>query len=267
MSGSEHVQVDGASLYFEVESAHSGAPWLVFCNSLLTDHTVWDGQVAAFKDRYNILRYDQRGHGRSSDPDGPMSFDVLGSDAIATMEACDIPTATFIGLSMGTPTALDIWGKRPDLISRLVLCDGQSRPTQQGIGLWSERVQEARTIGLDAYCRATLGRWFGSQFLEKQPEQAQVILSMMMRTRFAGFENCVRALQNFDYADLLPSITVPTQILVGANDGGLPIVMQQMCENIPAAKLTEIAGAGHIPNVEQAAAFNKALGDFLSKTT
>jgi pimeloyl-ACP methyl ester carboxylesterase len=131
-----------------------------------------------------------------------MSFDVLGSDAIAIMEACGVPAATFIGLSMGTPTALDIWGKRPDRISRLVLCDGQSCPTEQGIGLWSERIEEARAIGLDAYCRATLGRWFGSQFLTQQPEQAQLFLSMMMRARFACFESCVRALQNFDYADL-----------------------------------------------------------------
>jgi 3-oxoadipate enol-lactonase len=60
---------------------------------------------------------------------------------------------------------------------------------------------------------------------------------------------------------------VPTQIFVGANDGGLPKVMQEMQEKIPAAKLTEIAGAGHIPNVEQAAIFNEELGDFLSETT
>lgn len=266
MYSSGSIEVGGSSLYYTVETIRSDAPWLVFCNSLLTDHTVWDGQVATFKDQYNILRYDQRGHGRSGDPDQPMSFAVLGSDAIAIMEACGVPAATFIGLSMGTPTALDIWGKRPDLISRLVLCDGQSRPTETGIGLWNERIEEAREIGLDAYCAATVGRWFGPQFLAQQPEQAQVFLSMMMRTRFAGFENCVRALQNFDYADLLPSIAVPTQILVGANDGGLPQVMQEMQERIPGARLTEISGAGHIPNVEQAVTFNKALASFLIET-
>lgn len=266
MLSSGSVEVGGISLHYTVETTHENAPWLVFCNSLLTDHTVWDGQAAALEGQYNILRYDQRGHGKSGDPDGPMTFDILGSDAIAIMEACGVPAATLIGLSMGTPTALDVFGKRPDLISRLVLCDGQSRPTETGIGLWSDRIEEARENGLDAYCAATLGRWFGAQFLKEHPEQAQKFLAMMRRTRFAGFENCVRALQNFDYADLLPSIMVPTQIFVGANDGGLPQVMQKMQERIPAARLMQIDGAGHIPNVEQAATFNKALSRFLSET-
>jgi 3-oxoadipate enol-lactonase len=267
MSSSGKIQVDGASLYIVAETVHPDAPWLVFCNSLLTDHSVWDGQVAALRDKYNILRYDQRGHGNSSDPDQPLSFEVLGSDAITIMDECGITSATFIGLSMGTPTALSVWGKRPDLISRLVLCDGQSRATEQGVVQWDERVDEAREVGLNAYCRATLGRWFDTPFLTEQPEQVDIFLTMMMRTRFSGFEHCVRALQHFDYSNLLPTITVPTQIFVGANDGGLPQVMQKMQEKIPSAKLVEIRGAGHIPNVEQTATFNEMLNSFLTQTT
>src|SRR5262245_39562829 len=57
------VQTNGVRLNAEVEG-REGAPWLTFSNSLATDLTMWDAQVAALKDRYRILRYDKRGHGK-----------------------------------------------------------------------------------------------------------------------------------------------------------------------------------------------------------
>ncbi|MGC1504507.1 MAG: alpha/beta fold hydrolase [Sulfitobacter sp.] len=257
------VQRPDARLHYQADHRSDAAPWLVFCNSLLTDLTVWDGQMDAFRERFNILRYDQRGHGKSTDPDQPLNFDILGSDAIAVMTQCGVRSATFIGLSMGTPTALDVWAKRPDLIDRLILCDGQARPSPQGIALWDQRVDEARQIGLEAYCKATLKRWFGADFLQSHPERAQQFQKMMIGTRFTGFEFCVRALQSFDYTALLPKIDIPTQIIVGADDGGLPDVMRKMQNSIHDCQLAEIKNAGHIPNVEQPSTFNQTITAFV----
>ena len=55
-----------------------GAPWVVFSNSIMTDMRVWDAQVGALTDRFCVLRYDQRGHGASVVPDGPLCFDDYG---------------------------------------------------------------------------------------------------------------------------------------------------------------------------------------------
>ncbi|MCS6811286.1 MAG: 3-oxoadipate enol-lactonase, partial [Tepidimonas sp.] len=63
------VQSNGCRIAYRIEPATApGRPWLVFSHSLAADHTMWDPQVAAFAGRFNILRYDMRGHGASEAP-------------------------------------------------------------------------------------------------------------------------------------------------------------------------------------------------------
>src|SRR5947207_15064936 len=85
-----------------------GAPWIVFSNSLATRLAQWDAQVAAFRDRFQILRYDQRGHGETDAPNGAYTFDQLTDDAVALLDAFTIDRATFAGISMGAVTGLRI---------------------------------------------------------------------------------------------------------------------------------------------------------------
>lgn len=96
---------NGAALNLRVEGPE-GAPWVVFSNSVLTDLSVWDAQAEALRGCYRVLRYDQRGHGASSLPEGPMDFHGYGADLIALLDACGVDRCTFVGLSMGAPTGL-----------------------------------------------------------------------------------------------------------------------------------------------------------------
>ena len=82
------------------------APWLVFSNSLATDLSLWDGQVARFADRFRILRYDTRGHGRTQASAPPYAFDLLTDDAVALMDAVGIDRTHWVGLSLGGSTGL-----------------------------------------------------------------------------------------------------------------------------------------------------------------
>ena len=70
------IRANGISIRYRIE-VREGAPWLVFSNSLMTNLSLWDDQVAAFADRYRILRYDQRGHGGTGSDDRRCSFDLL----------------------------------------------------------------------------------------------------------------------------------------------------------------------------------------------
>src|ERR1700719_981653 len=90
-----------------------GAPWLILSNSLMTNLSMWDEQVTALKDRYRILRYDQRGHGGTDAPAGPYNFDLLAADVIALMDALAIKRAHFAGISMGGMTALLLAQRHP----------------------------------------------------------------------------------------------------------------------------------------------------------
>src|SRR3954468_13732521 len=94
---------NGISLHFRKEG-NSGAPWLVFSNSLMTSLSMWDEQIPAFSENFGIFRYDQRGHGSSTVDGAAPTFDLLVDDVMALLNAHDIDKFVFLGCSMGSMT-------------------------------------------------------------------------------------------------------------------------------------------------------------------
>ena len=80
-------------LFWQKFTTGPDQPWVIFSNSLITNLSMWDDQVAGLENNYRILRYDQRGHGGTQATDGPYSFDMLVTDVIALMDALAIPRA------------------------------------------------------------------------------------------------------------------------------------------------------------------------------
>nr|WP_246206230.1 alpha/beta fold hydrolase [Propylenella binzhouense] len=228
---------------------------------MLTDVTIWDAQVAALRGRYRILRYDQRGHGKSSVPQAPCTFDQLGSDLLALMDYFGVPSCVFVGLSMGVPTGLHLVSRHPERVEKLVFLDGQSATAPGGAKTWEDRIVDARRLGMSGLADLTIARWFSPAFREagraRKPRDAAAGMSL------EGYIACARALQNFDFTDVLAGIGVPTLVMAGANDGNMPISMARLREAIPCAVMHIIPDAGHIPNYEQPETVNRHLLDFL----
>jgi pimeloyl-ACP methyl ester carboxylesterase len=74
---------------------------------------MWDPQIPALQDAFRILRYDTRGHGLSAAPPGPYTYDQLGHDVLALLDAAQISRATFCGLSMGGQTGIWLGANAP----------------------------------------------------------------------------------------------------------------------------------------------------------
>ena len=94
------VHLADGDLNYQLEGP-AGAPVLLLSNSLGTDLQMWDAQIPAFTQHFQVLRYDTRGHGQSVVSDGPYSIEQLGRDVLALLDALDIAKASFCGLSMG----------------------------------------------------------------------------------------------------------------------------------------------------------------------
>src|SRR5919202_5628860 len=131
------IKANGIDIHYRVDGP-SDAPWLVFSNSLATDLTMWDEQAAYFARSYRVLRYDQRGHGKSSAPAGRYSFDTLIADAVTLLEALDIERAHFCGLSMGGVTAMGLARRHPDRLDRVIVCDSPCASTPASAQQWEE---------------------------------------------------------------------------------------------------------------------------------
>src|SRR5689334_686805 len=77
------------------------APALLLSNSLGTDHGMWDPQMSAFTQHFQVVRYDRRGHGKSGVSAPPYTMEQLGRDVLAVMDGLNIKHANWCGLSMG----------------------------------------------------------------------------------------------------------------------------------------------------------------------
>lgn len=256
------ILVDGLSFNVRVEGK-ANAPWLVFSNSLLTDLSLWDDQVAAFGDRFRILRYDQRGHGGSETPPQEGSFDRLAQDLEGILDALRIPAATFIGVSMGVGTLLALAERSPDRIQGLVLADGPPRTPDGGYGRVDANIEKMIAEGVESYVEPTVDRWFPASFHKRAPERVEKVRGMIRRASVNGYVACSRALQNYDSTSTLAKLPVVPLLVCGAEDGNMPALMKPMHAAIGAGKFAIIPDCGHLPCIEQPELFNAELAHYL----
>jgi len=257
------VNANGISINAEIEG-REGAPWLVLSNSLMTNFHMWDDQVAELKSSYRILRYDQRGHGGTQATTGPYSFDLLVADVIALLDTLAIKRAHFAGLSMGGMTALFLAERHRERFDRIIACDCGPASTPASAQQWKERIDIAAKDGMAALVEPTVNRWFPPDFVASKAPVLDKIREMIRTTPFAGFAGCAQALSDYDLRGGLAGIDRRTLLIVGTKDATLAGI-RQIKETVPGAELVELEGAGHISNVEQPAAFTRAIRDFLAR--
>jgi 3-oxoadipate enol-lactonase len=245
-----------------------GAPWITFSNSLATNITMWDGQAQTLSDRWQVLRYDQRGHGATSTPPPPYDFEALGGDVIAIWDALGIKRSVFCGLSMGGTTGLGIAINHADRLSAYVGCDLRYETSPDFAKAWDERIAMAQNKGMDGMAGPTASRWFTKSFVDNAANKPVMdkIRDMIATTSLDGFIGCSNALQNIHYSDRLKRINVPTLFIGGEFDPAAnPDYMRPMQEAIAGAEMHVVPDAGHISNMENPASFNDGLTGFLNR--
>lgn len=256
------INANGININYQIDGPE-GAPWIVFSNSLATSLAMWDEQAAAFKDSFRVLRYDQRGHGGSDAPAGRYRFDTLLADALALLDGLAIKKAHFAGLSMGGATALGLAERHPDRFDRIIVCDSPCRSTPQSAQQWEERIAVARDKGIDVLVEPTVTRWFPPETVAKNPPQLDKVRAMFRATPVNGFIGCAAALADHDYASAVAGVKHTVLFLVGEKDAPAP-AMRKLHEKLPGSRYVELAGAGHISNMDRPGEFNRAVREFLS---
>ena len=256
------ISINGQGLRCRADGP-AGAPWIVFSNSLMTDLTLWDDQVAHLASCFRTLRYDHRGHGGSTVPPGPCRFEDLVDDVIALMDAHGIGTATLVGVSMGGVTVLGAAACHPARVERVMVCDCQPGSTSASAAAWEERIAVAETGGMAALVEPTVARWLPPATVQAGAPALRRIRGMIATTPLLGFVRATRALQDYDSSAHSAALRCPAAFVAGAEDGTTPQAMRAMAAACPGATVTIIEGAGHLPNIEQPARFNAALDALL----
>lgn len=265
MTEVERIAVNGATLAARVDGA-AGKPWLVCSNSLACTLESWDGQMDTFTRTHRVLRYDTRGHGRSSAPGGPYSLATFVADLVRLMNHFGIKQADMVGLSMGGMTGLGLALTHPERLRSLVCCAARADAIPPFIESWNTRIAAIRAAGgMEGVVDFTIERWFTEGFRAARPDVIEQARGMIRACDTEGYIACAEALKGLDYKRGLGGIKAPVLYVAGASDGGAPpAAMKEMADLTPGARFVEIAPAAHIISMENPAAFNAVLGDWLA---
>jgi 3-oxoadipate enol-lactonase len=259
------IRVNDIDVNYVLEGP-AGAPTITLSHSLATDLSMWDPQAKALASRYRVLRYDTRGHGGTDAPAGAYSLSQLADDARGLLKALGIARTHWVGLSMGGMIGQTLALSTPETLQSLSLCDTSSRIPTEAQPLWDERIAVAEAKGMDPHVEPTVARWFTPKFVEARPDVVNPVRDMIRRTSARGYAGCCHAIRALDLTDRLSVITLPTLIIVGAQDVGTPVAASKAIqERIKGSELVILDPASHLSNLEQPEAFTQALQKFLAR--
>ena len=236
------------------------APVLVLSNSLGTNLGMWDDQASVLRERFRLLRYDQRGHGDSPVPPGPYKIEDLGLDLLALLDRLEIEQASFCGLSIGGLVGMWLASEEPERVGHLVLCCTASRFDP---GMYDARARQVRAEGVGSIADTVLERWFTPEFRATRPETVDWAGSMLRGTPAEGYAGCCEVLRDTDVRDRLGSVRASTLVIAGAEDPAASVDQaEEIRDSIPEARLV-VVEAAHLANVEQPEAVTREILEHL----
>jgi 3-oxoadipate enol-lactonase len=237
---------------------------ILFNHSLATHLGMWNPQITPFSKDYRVLCYDTRGHGDTDAPRGPYTLASLARDAANLLDVLGIDKVHWVGISMGGMIGQAFALAYPDRLMSLALCDTTSEIPAEAHSVWNERIETARTQGMESLVEPTIDRWFSPGFVQRQPQTVETIRDMIRATPVEGFIGCSQAIMQLDFTGRLAEIRAPTLILVGEDDPGTPVAASELIHaNMKGSELVVLPGARHLTNIEKTEDFNHALRDFL----
>jgi 3-oxoadipate enol-lactonase len=243
-------------------SVVGAGPPLLLLNSLGSDMSMWDGQVAALAPRFTVIRCDTRGHGGSPVPPGPYSLDELGADVLALLDSLGIGSAHVAGVSLGGVQAMWLAAYAPARVRRLMLvCTAARFPPSSG---WVDRAALVRSSGTAAVADAVVARWFTP---DAPPYTVAAARAMVAATPAEGYAGCCGVLEHADVRPVLGAVTAPTLVVSGALDPASPPDRgREIAAAISGARFEVVPDAAHLACLERPAAVSDLMLRFLEGT-
>lgn len=215
---------------------------------------------------YRAVAWDMPGYGHSA-PIEPYTFKGLAQSCIALIEALKCGEVALLGHSMGGMVAQEVVARRPELVSKLILC-GTSPSFGKPDGEWQRAFIEERTAPLDAgRSMAELAEVLVPQMVGpgSLPEGVRLATHCMGLVPPATYRRALECIVTFDRRTNLGNIQVPTLLVAGQFDRNAPpAMMKKMAESIPGSTFLEMKGVGHLQNLEAPEQFDGLVLNFLA---
>jgi YbgC/YbaW family acyl-CoA thioester hydrolase len=254
------VTVNGVNLAVNLEGE---GPTVLFIHGYPLDRTIWDPQLAAL-DGWRRVAPDLRGMGLSDAPDLGYSMATYAADLAALLDAIGADRAVLCGLSMGGYVAFEFLRRWRERVAGLVLMDTRAEAdSAEGKRLRDEAAGLAREAGAAAIAETMLPNMLAPLAAADLVERVRGIMSAAPVSGIVGALAAMR--ERPDSTAMLPSLNgLPALVMVGAEDRLTPPARASaMASAIPEARLIVVAGAAHLPTLEQPTVVTDAIRAFL----
>lgn len=254
-----YADVNGTRLYYEV--AGEGHP-LVLVHGFSLDTRMWDAQVEAFAERFQVVRYDVRGYGRSAVPTVEGYYHA--DDLKGLCDHLGIEGAYVVGLSLGAAISLEFALANPERVDALVLVD----PVMWVFDWTPTEGPSAWELGRSAGLEAARHRWLADPLFApalRNPVSADPLTRII--SEYSGWHWMnpdPGILPSPPASEHLEDVAAPTLVVVGELDvPDFQAVSEILYSRIPGAQKVVLTGAGHMSNMEVPDDFNATVLEFL----
>ncbi|MGY8632015.1 alpha/beta fold hydrolase [Bradyrhizobium sp. 14AA] len=236
-----------ASLSGNAASPHRVA----LIHSLAMNRAFWAPVIEEIGNDAQVLTYDCRGHGESSQPPGPYTVGQFADDLAEVLNYVGWARAIVVGASMGGTVALAFATAYPHRTAALGLFDTTAWYGADASLRWQERAEKAISAGMQALVDFQKTRWFSDAFREQRPDVVNGCIAAFRRNDVDAYAATCHMLGNTDLRSALRSLSMPTRIAVGDEDYATPPSMaQDLHRAIPNSTLTVFKGSRHLTPLE-----------------
>ncbi|MBH8577347.1 alpha/beta hydrolase [Nostocaceae cyanobacterium CENA369] len=261
------VQVNGVDLFYDIKG--TGEP-LILIAGFLCDLSYWSLIMPSLVPRYQVIRFDNRGMGRSSAPDSPYSMQQMANDVAALLDRIGIDKVHVVGHSMGGQIAQELALAHPQKVNSMILVSSLAKGDERFNSLIETWGDLPVRVDLKLYEKIILPWIFTDEFYSI-PGMIEGLIEFAINYPFAPKAYTLyhhsRAILASDTTERLKQINCPTLVLVGKQDILTPVKFsQQLTQGIAKAELVVLDG-GHGFLIESPDAVASVMLKFLTKWT
>jgi pimeloyl-ACP methyl ester carboxylesterase len=259
--------IQAGDIRLNVVERGRGKP-LLLVHGYPLDHSMWRGQLDGLADACRVIAPDLRGFGAGDVTAGTVTMQQMADDLAGLLDALKISEPiVFCGLSMGGYVAWQFALKHRSRLAKLIVCDTRAvADTPEAAAGRRKTAQRVLAESPAVAAEALVPKLFAPATFAQQPQIVEATRQVILRTKSEGIAAALRGMaERPDVTSRLPEIDVPALALCGQHDGiSPPEEMRQFTARMPQGRFVEIANAGHMAPLEQPAAVNVAIREFLN---
>jgi len=253
------AQLNDIQLYYHIQG--QGEPILLI-GGLSRDHTIWDPIAAELSQSFQVIRFDNRGAGRSSQPKGSYEIEQMAEDTHQLLEQLDLTAINVVGHSLGGFIALYLAALHPDSVKKLFILGSSIKTEDEAKPYLKQRIELAeasrkntREENFTNYREHIVPQLYSAAFIQQATQLEQQLRKEATTTypqSIDGFIGQAKAALNYDASEICQTINTPALIATGEYDRLVPPKnIEPIVNALSNAKMEIIAAAGHMANIEK----------------